>query len=50
MFIKQNLDGNIKERTVSGGNKHFMYIPKEDDSYPTVITESVILTIIVGTK
>jgi hypothetical protein len=39
MFLKQKRDGNIKGRTVAGGNKQRDYISKEDDSSPNVATE-----------
>ena len=45
MLLKKNQDGNIKERTVAGGNKQQTYIPKEYS-----ITESVILTSIMDAK
>jgi hypothetical protein len=32
IFLKQKQDGNIKERTVVGGNKQRKYISKEDAS------------------
>ena len=44
IFIKQKKPGEIKGRTVAGGNKQRGYINQEDASSPTVLTESVILT------
>ena len=43
MLLKKKRDGKIKAYTVSGGNNKQTYIPKEDSSYPTVSTESVLL-------
>jgi hypothetical protein len=40
MFLKLKRDGKIKGRTVTCGNKQRDYITKEDDSSPTVATES----------
>ena len=48
MFINQKREDNIKGWTLFGVNKQFMYIPKENASSPTVGTDSVLLTIIVG--
>jgi hypothetical protein len=50
MFLKQKRDGNIKGRTVAGGNKQQDYILKEDASSPTVTTESVLLSCIIDAK
>jgi hypothetical protein len=50
MFLKQMCDGNIKGRTVAGGNKQHDYISKEDDSSPTVATEAVLFSCIIGTQ
>ena len=47
IFLTQKRTGEIKGRTVAGGNKQRNYIEKEDASSPTVATESVILTSIV---
>ena len=44
IFIKRKKSGEIKGRTVAGGNKQHGYISQEDASSPTVLTESVILT------
>ncbi|MGL6132320.1 MAG: hypothetical protein ACRCZ9_11980, partial [Fusobacteriaceae bacterium] len=44
IFITQKRTGEIKGRTVAGGNKQRNYIDKEEASSPTVATESVILT------
>ena len=48
IFIKQKRSGEIKGRTVTGGNKQRGYINQEDASSPTVSTESVILTSMIG--
>ena len=48
IFIKQKKSGEIKGRTVAGGNKQRGYINQEDASSPTVLTESVILTCMIG--
>jgi hypothetical protein len=37
-FLNQERDGNIKGRTVAGGNKQRDYISKEDANLPTVAT------------
>jgi hypothetical protein len=50
MFLKQKRDGNIKGRTVAGGNKQRDFISKEDASSPTVATESVLLTCIIDAE
>jgi hypothetical protein len=50
MFLKQKRDGNIKGRTVAGGNKQWYYISKEDDSSPTVATESLFLSCIIDAE
>ncbi len=47
MFMKQKQSGEVKGRTVAGGNKQRGYINKEELSSPTVATESVILSLIV---
>jgi hypothetical protein len=47
IFMKQKRTGEIKGRTVAGGNKQRGYINKEESSSPTVATESVLLTSIV---
>jgi hypothetical protein len=50
MFLKQKRDGNIKGRTVAGGNKQRDYISKEDASSPTIATEAVFLSCIIDAK
>jgi hypothetical protein len=47
MFLNQKRDGNIKGRTVAGGNKQCNYISKEYSRSPTVATESVLLSCII---
>ena len=47
IFLTEKRTGEIKGRTVAGGNKQRGYIEKEDASSPTVATESVILTSVV---
>jgi hypothetical protein len=47
IFLKQKRTGEIKGRTVAGGNKQRGYIDKEDASSPTVATKSVIITAII---
>jgi hypothetical protein len=47
MFLKQKRDGNIKGRTVAGGNNQRDYIYKEDASSPNVATEAVLLSCII---
>jgi hypothetical protein len=50
MFLKQKRDGNIKGRTVAGGNNQRDYIYKEYASSPTLATESVLLSCIIDAK
>jgi hypothetical protein len=50
MFLKLKRDGNIKGRTVAGGNKQRDYISKEDASSPTVAPESVLLSCIIDAE
>ncbi len=47
IHLTKKRSGEIKGRTVAGGNKQRGYIEKEDASSPTVATESVILTSLV---
>jgi hypothetical protein len=50
MFLKQKQDGNIKGRTVAGGNKQRYYISKKDASSPMVAMESVFLSCIIDAE
>ena len=50
LFLKDNREGIIKVRTVSGGNKQIDFISKEDASSPTVATKSVLLTCIIDAE
>jgi hypothetical protein len=50
MFMKQKQTGEIKGKTVAGGNKQKGFIDKEDASSPTVATESVVLTSVIDAK
>ena len=50
MFLKEKRSGEIKGRTVAGGNKQRDYVSKEDASSPTVATESVLLTCIIDAE
>jgi hypothetical protein len=50
IFLKQKRDGKIKGRTVASGNTQREFISKEDASSPTVATESVLLSCIIGTE
>jgi hypothetical protein len=50
MFLKQKRDGNIKGRTIAGGNNQRDYISKEDASSPTVATEAVLLSCIIDAE
>jgi hypothetical protein len=50
MFLKEKRTGEIKGRTVAGGNKQRDFISKEDASSPTVATEAVLLTCIVDAE
>ncbi len=47
IFLKEKRTGEVKGRTVAGGNKQRSYINKEDASSPTVAIESVIITSII---
>ena len=50
LFLNQKRDGNIKGRTVAGGNKQRDFISKEDASSPTVSTEAVLLTCVIDAE
>jgi hypothetical protein len=50
MFLKQKRDGKIKGRTMAGGNKQRDYISKDDASSPTIATEYVLLSCIIGAE
>jgi hypothetical protein len=50
MFLKLKQGGNIKGRTVAGGNKQRDYISKEDASSPTVTMESMLLSCIIDAE
>jgi hypothetical protein len=50
MFLKQKRDGNIKGRTVAGGNKQRDYISTEDASSPTVAMEALLLSCIIDAE
>ena len=50
LFLKKNRYGNIKERTLVGGNKQRDFISRKDSISPTVATESVLLTCIVDAE
>ena len=47
MFLKEKKNGDIKGRTVYGGNKQRGFISKEDSSSPIVSTEAVLLSCII---
>ncbi len=47
VFIVKMRTGETKARLVGGGNKQQDYLTKEDSSFPTVATKSVLLTFIV---
>jgi hypothetical protein len=47
MFLKEKRSGEIKGRTVAGGNKQRDFISKEEASSPTVATEAVLLSCII---
>jgi hypothetical protein len=47
MFLKEKRTGEIKGRTVAGGNKQRAFVSKEEATSPTVATESVLLTCII---
>jgi hypothetical protein len=48
IFIKQKKSGEIKGRTVAGGNKQRGYINQEAASSPTVLTKSMMLTLMIN--
>ena len=50
IFMKMKKTGEIKGRTVAGGNKQRGYIDKEESSSPTVATESVIITAMIDAE
>ena len=50
MFLKEKRYGAIKGRAVAGGNKQRDYNSKEDESSPTVATESVLLSCIIDVE
>ena len=50
MFLKKKRNGDIKGRTVAGGNKQRDCMSKEDASSPTVATESVLLSSIIDAE
>jgi hypothetical protein len=50
MFLKQKRYGKIKGRTIAGGYNQRGCISKEDDSSPTVATESVLLSCIIDAE
>ena len=47
MFIVKKRTGEVKARTVAGGNDQRGHLWKEESSSPTVSTEAVLLTSIV---
>ena len=47
IFVERKQDGVLKAQQVTGGNKQWGYIMKEDASSPTVSSEAVMLTCIV---
>ena len=50
MFLKEKRDGEIKGRSMAGGNKQRYYISKEYESSPTVATKAVILSCIIDAE
>ena len=50
MFLKEKKNGDIKGRTVAGGNKQRDFISKEDSSLTTVFTEAVLLSCIIDAE
>jgi hypothetical protein len=51
LFLKEKRSGEIKGRTVAGGNKQQRdFISKEDASSPTVSTEAVLLTAVIAAE
>ena len=50
MFLRYKRDRATKDRAVDGGNKQREYISKKDASSPTVATEAVLLSCIIGAE
>ena len=50
MFIKLKINGKIKVRAVSSGNKQRDFIIKEEVSSPTVATELVLLSFVINAQ
>ena len=49
-MIKEKRYGNIKDRTYDDGRKQSGYISKEKVASPTIQIESLVLSLIIGTK
>ena len=52
MFITENRNGDIKARKVADGSNQRTYdgYDKSDGSSPTVATDSIFLTVVIGAK
>ena len=50
MFLKEKRDREIKGRAVTGGNKQHDCISKNHASSPTVATELVLMSYIIGVE
>ena len=50
MFLMEKRYGEIKGRSVAGGNKQRGYLSKEDTSSQTIATEAVLLSCIIDAE
>ena len=50
IFLKENIDGTIKVRTMAGGNKQRKLNTKECSIWMTVSTEDVLLSCIIDAE
>ena len=48
MFLKEKWNGTIKEQGCANGRKQWVYVSKEEASTPTVGTESLLLSCLIG--
>jgi len=50
IFLVEKRDGTIKGRTCADGSKQRAYVPKEEATSPTVMTESILLTAVIDAR
>ena len=50
MFLKLKIDGKIKGREVSGGNKQIDFMSREEASSPTIATEAILLSCVIDAQ